>query len=485
GACYRLWSEQGHSRRTAHWQPEIHRADLAPLLLELGLWGASGGNDLPWLDAPPSASLSRAEALLNRLGLWKQGQLTPMGRAVAALPVHPRIGYMLVWADNNGAAALACRLAVWLDEQTRGSFGVDLEPLLNQALPSSLQRRADQLARLLKARDSQGKLPSAAVLLAQAYPDWIAQRRSGEPGRFLLACGAGVVINDEDALAHCQWLSVAQLGGGGSQLRIFKAAELNIDELEQYSPELFDNVKHLDWDDKQQRVLAERRRMLGNLVVDTKPLHDISSSDKANALVVGIRHRGVDCLPWNDECREWQARVQRMGELSQHGQESAWPAVDDDALMTHLEEWLLPWLDGVGSIKALQQLDLYKYLNAMLNYRQQVLMDECLPKRYTVPSGSQIRLSYVQTGNPVLSVRLQEMLGCAVNPSVAQGQILLKVELLSPARRPVQVTTDLANFWTNSYPAVKKDMAGRYPKHAWPDDPLAAQPTTHARRRKR
>ncbi|MGK0228302.1 MAG: ATP-dependent helicase HrpB, partial [Gammaproteobacteria bacterium] len=485
GACYRLWSEQGHSRRTAHWQPEIHRADLAPLLLELGLWGASGDNDLPWLDAPPSASLSRAEALLNRLGLWKQGQLTPMGRAVAALPVHPRIGYMLVWADNNGAAALACRLAVWLDEQTRGSFGVDLEPLLNQALPSSLQRRADQLARLLKARDSQGKLPSAAVLLAQAYPDWIAQRRSGEPGRFLLACGAGVVINDEDALAHCQWLSVAQLGGGGSQLRIFKAAELNIDELEQYSPELFDNVKHLDWDDKQQRVLAERRRMLGNLVVDTKPLHDISSSDKANALVVGIRHRGVDCLPWNDECREWQARVQRMGELSQHGQESAWPAVDDDALMTHLEEWLLPWLDGVGSIKALQQLDLYKYLNAMLNYRQQVLMDECLPKRYTVPSGSQIRLSYVQTGNPVLSVRLQEMLGCAVNPSVAQGQILLKVELLSPARRPVQVTTDLANFWTNSYPAVKKDMAGRYPKHAWPDDPLAAQPTTHARRRKR
>ncbi|MDB4223931.1 ATP-dependent helicase HrpB [Granulosicoccus sp.] len=488
GVCYRLWSEQGHSRRTANWQPEIHRADLAPLLLELGLWGASNGNDLPWLDSPPAASLSRAETLLNQLGLWNQGQLTPIGRKVAALPVHPRIGHMLVWAEDKGVAALACRLAVWLDEQTRGG-GVDLEPLLNQALPSTLQRRADQLARLLKARGTRGDSPSAAVLLAQAYPDWIAQRRPGsglgEAARFLLACGGGVVINNEDELAHCQWLSVAQIGGAGSQLRIFKAMELNISELEKYSPELFSDVKHLDWDATQQRVLAERRRMLGNLVVDSKPLHDISNSDKANALLLGIRQLGIDCLPWSDDCREWQARVQRMGKLSLQGQEKSWPTVDDESLMTQLEEWLLPWLDGVGSIKALQHLDLHKNLNAMLDYRQQVLMDEWLPKRYTVPSGSQIRLSYVQPGNPVLSVRLQEMLGCAVNPSVARGQILLKIELLSPARRPVQVTTDLANFWTNSYPAVKKDMAGRYPKHLWPDDPLAAQPTAYAKRRKR
>lgn len=491
GVCYRLWSEQGHSRRTANWQPEIHRADLAPLLLELGLWGASDGNDLPWLDSPPIASLSRAEALLNRLGLWKQGQLTPTGRTVAALPVHPRIGHMLVWADEKGATALACRLAIRLDEQTRSGSGVDLEPVLNETLPSSLQRRADQLTRMLKARGTRTDSPSAAVLLAQAYPDWIAQRRHGpgvgpgEAGRFQLACGAGVVINSEDELAHCQWLSVAQLGGAGSQLRIFKAMELNISELEKYSPELIDDVKYLDWDDKQQRVLAERRRMLGNLVVDSKPLHDISNSDKAKALLVGIRLQGIDCLPWNDECREWQARVQRMGKLSLQEQENNWPTVDDEALMMQLEEWLLPWLDGVGSMKALQQLELQKILNAMLEYRQQVLMDEWLPKRYTVPSGSQIRLSYLQPGNPVLSVRLQEMLGCAVNPSVAQGQILLKVELLSPGRRPVQVTTDLANFWTNSYPAVKKDMAGRYPKHVWPDDPLEAQPTAYAKRRKK
>lgn len=484
GVCYRLWSETGHSRRPAQWQPEIHRADLAPLLLELGLWGASTGNDLPWLSPPPSASISRAQALLNRLGLWEQGQLTSSGRAVAALPVHPRLGHMLAWAAEKNAVTLACRISVVLDEQQRGSNIVDLEPLLKATLPSSLQRRADQLARLLHVKASQHESPSAAALLAQAYPDWIAQRRPGKPGRFLLACGAGVVIDSEDALAHCQWLSVAQLGGGGAQLRIFKALKLGIEELERCSPELFVSIDHLDWDDKQQRVLAERRLLLGNLVVNARPLRDISNSDKAKALVIGIRQLGLNCLPWNEECREWQARVLRMGELSIQGQQSHWPAVNDNALMNKLDDWLLPWLDGVGSMKALQQMNLSKALNAMLDYHQQVLLDEWLPKRYTVPSGSHIRLSYLQPGNPVLSVRLQEMLGCAENPAVARGQLPLKVELLSPARRPVQVTTDLANFWTNSYPAVKKDMAGRYPKHTWPDDPLAAQPTTRAKRRK-
>jgi ATP-dependent helicase HrpB len=174
-----------------------------------------------------------------------------------------------------------------------------------------------------------------------------------------------------------------------------------------------------------------------------------------------------------------------MGELSIPEKDSTWPAVNDDALTEKLEDWLMPYLDGVGSIKALQQLDLNRIMQSMLNYRQQVLMDEWLPKRFTVPSGSQIKLNYVQPGNPVLSVRLQEMLGCAENPSVARGQIVLKVELLSPGRRPVQITTDLANFWTNSYPSVKKDMAGRYPKHVWPDDPLTAQPTAFAKRRKK
>lgn len=488
GVCYRLWNETGHARRPAHWQPEIRRADLAPLLLELGLWGASVGNDLPWLEPPPAASLSRAEALLVRLGLWESGQLTAHGRVVAALSVHPRLGHMLVWAAGHGVALMACRMAVWLEEQQRGASSVDLEPVLDESLPSSLRRRVDQLSGSLKGgltgRTSPSDQPSPAVVLAQAYPDWIAQRRPGEPGRFLLACGAGVVIDKDDPLAHRQWLVVAQLGGAGSLARIYKALALDIEELERFSPEHFVSLEHLDWDSREQRVLAERRVLIGSLVVEARPMQNISDSDKAKALAAGIRQRGASCLPWTDHCREWQARVQRMRKLAMQSKMTEFPEVDDEALMDQLDQWLLPWLQGVGSMKALQQVDLYKALSARLNYQQQVMMDEWLPLRYCVPSGSQIRLDYSQPGNPVLSVRLQEMLGSAENPTIARGQIPLKVELLSPARRPVQVTEDLANFWTNSYPAVKKDMAGRYPKHVWPDDPLAAQPTSRAKPRK-
>ena len=482
GVCYRLWSESGHARRAAHWQAEIHRADLAPLVLELGLWGASGADDLAWLEPPPPASIARAQDLLTRLGLWCEGRLTPAGRAVAALPVHPRLGHMLVWGADNGAGRLACRMAAVLDDRTRGTSSVDLEPLLNGTLTSNQDRRVRQLERSIGRRGTPRQPVPAAVLLAQAYPDWIARRRPGHTPTYRLACGAGVVMSADDALAHAPWLAVAELGGGGRQLRIFKALALDIDELRRYSPERIATVEHVDWDDERQRVVAEYRQVLGQLVIDARPMHAISDDDRATGLLKGIRRLGLSCLPWDDTCREWQARVERMRTLSAGGQEPAWPAVDDDALLASLDDWLLPWLSGIGSIKSLRQLNLHRALNAMLDYRQQQRLEEWLPTRYTVPSGSRIALSYLQPGAPVLSVRLQEMLGCAENPTVAKGRIPLKVELLSPARRPVQITTDLKNFWTNSYPAVKKEMAGRYPKHVWPDDPVNAQPTTRTRR---
>jgi ATP-dependent helicase HrpB len=485
GVCYRLWNETGHTRRPKQWQPEILRADLTPLLLELHIWGASSHSDLHWLDHPPKASINRAAVLLTRLGLVKDGQLTTNGRAVAALPVHPRLGWMLIWAAKHNATLQACRLAALLEEQQNRSDSADLYPAIQQPLNTALSKRVSQLTQRLKNANNQTESPSAAILLAQAFPDWIAQRRAGEPVRFRLACGAGAVMHNADTLAHCEWLIVAQLGGTGNQLRIFKALEINIDELKKYSPEFFSKVNHLDWDEKQQRVIAESRVMLENLIVESRPQHDISNSDKAKALLVGIRKLGLSCLPWDDACIEWRARVERMRGLSTIGHNINWPEVDDDALLNNLEAWLLPYLDGIGTIKALQQLDLNKILKALIDYPQQALLDEWLPQRYTVPSGSQIKLQYSKPGDPLLSVRLQEMLGCSENPSIANGQIILKVELLSPAQRPVQVTTDLVNFWSNSYPAVKKEMAGRYPKHPWPDDPLAAQATTRTKRYKK
>jgi len=485
GVCYRLWGEAGHSRRAAHWQPEIFRADLSPLLLDLGLWGATGKNDLPWLDAPPAAELSRAEALLSRLGLWRQGGITQEGKLVADLAVHPRIGHMLNWASRVGNVPLACRIAVLLEESSRKFNTVDLEPSVNDSLSASLRRRANILERKLPVHHSAAHSPSAAVLLAQAYPDWIAQRRPGKQGEYQLACGVGVFMNSDEALAHCPWLVIANLGGSGNQLRIFKALALDINELHQYVPELFNVEDHLDWDSRQERVIAERRTVIDHLVVETKPIVDLNNDEKTKALIVGIRKLGLACLPWNTDCREWQARVERMSHLNLPVQQDQWPNANDATLLVQLERWLQPWLSGVGSIKALQQIDLISALKSLLTYQQQALMDEWLPRKYTVPSGSNISLSYISSGNPTLSVRLQEMLGCAVNPTIAKGQIPLKVELLSPASRPVQVTTDLANFWDNSYPAVKKDLAGRYPKHEWPDDPLSAKPTAYAKRRKK
>ena len=482
GVCYRLWSESGHARRAPHWQAEIHRADLAPLVLELGLWGAAGADDLPWLEPPPPASVARAQDLLTRLGLWREGRPTAAGRTAAALPVHPRLGGMLVWGAERGAGRLACRIAAVLDDRARGTGPVDLEPALNGASSASRDRRARRLERLLGGCDGPQRPVPAAVLLARAYPDWIARRRPGDAPAYRLSCGAGVVVSADDDLAHAPWLAVAELGGGGRQLRIFGALTLDVDELERHAPESITAVEHVDWDDARRRVVAERRRMLGRLVVDARPVQDVSNEDRAKALLVGIRRLGPSCLPWDAACREWQARVARMRALSVDERGPRWPAVDDDALMASLEDWLLPWLDGVGSIEALRRLNLQEALDAVLDHERRRRLDEWLPTRYTVPSGSRIALSYLQPGPPVLSVRLQEMLGCAENPAVAQGRIPLKVELLSPARQPVQVTTDLENFWTSSYPAVRKDMAGRYPKHAWPEDPVNARPTTRTRR---
>lgn len=485
GVCYRLWSESGHSRRPKQWQPEIHRADLAPLLLQLKLWGTSDCTELHWLDPPPIASISRAQDLLTRLGLCHQEQLTTNGRIAANLAVHPRLGKMLTWATQHGALAQACRLAALLEEQQGHNDSVDLNPQLDKTLSPSVIKRANQLARQLTSNNNLAEPVPASVLLAQAFPDWIAQRRPGKPGQFRLACGAGVVMNDQQTLAHCPWLIVGQLGGSGDQLRIFKALELDIDTLKHYSPEFFTQENHVDWDEKQQRVLSEHRLMLDKLIVESRPRNNINSNEKSKALLVGIRKIGLSCLPWTDECQEWRARVERMKTLSNTELKKPWPSLDDDTLLANLEQWLLPYLDGIGTIKALQQLDLFKILKAMIDYSQQSLLDQWLPLRYTVPSGSQIKLSYLQAGNPVLSVRLQEMLGCADNPSIANGQITLKIELLSPAHRPVQVTSDLKHFWSSSYPAVKKELAGRYPKHVWPDDPLTAQATTRTKRFKK
>ncbi len=491
GICYRLWSEQGQTRRALFWQPEILRADLAPVIVELALWGVHNYKDMAWTTEPSEASVLRAQDLLTTLGLWESNRLSTSGKMAASLPVHPRLASMLLWAIENQCLELACQLAVVLEDQSRSDSNIDLDVIMQRELSKPLKRLTEQLLTRVQSsthRAASGSAPrksgtgkiSIGVLLAQAYPDWIAKRRASIDGAYTLACGAGATIDRDDALAQQSWLVVGRLGGIGKQPRIFKAAALSIADLERDAPHLLTQFNHVAWDEKQLRVVAERRLMVGKVVVSGKALHSIDDNERVGALLDGIRSAGIVCLPWTDECRQWQARVTRMHDLSDHH----WPEVDDESLMNELARWLSPYLQGLSTLASLQKLDLHQILRSLLDYQQQLQLEEWLPVRYRVPSGSNIRLSYVDPGNPWLQVRLQEMFGCAENPAVACGRLPLKVLLLSPAGRVVQVTEDLANFWTNSYPAVKKDMAGRYPKHNWPQDPLSAVASARVRPRK-
>lgn len=490
GVCYRLWSEHDHMRRARSWQPEILRADLSLLLVELGLWGVIDKSALPWLVPPPDAALASAKQLLNRLGLWQDDRLTRYGKLAAALPVHPRLAHMLLWAAERNAAPLACHVAVLLEEGARAQQSTDLDSMIKNRLNRQQQHRVSQLTKALKKTtrlvnaDEQVHGLGVGALLAQAFPDWIAQRRPGHDARYALSGGAGAYLDNDDALAQQPWLCVASMGGAKKEARIFVGCSVSIKQLQAYSPELFSNVKHVEWDDQQARIVAEQRECIGSLVVSAKMLSNISDDDTAPAMLDVIRKRGLALLPWTDEARQWQARVQLMATIHTPKPDKKWPNVDDEHLLSSIDEWLGIWLTGIRSLKGLSQLNLLAILQARLDYQQQQLLESWLPVRYTVPSGSNIRLRYALNEPPVLSVKLQEMLSCNDNPSIAQGNVVLKVELLSPARRPVQVTTDLKNFWTNSYPSVKKDLAGRYPKHDWPDDPLAAVPTAYAKRRK-
>lgn len=501
GSCYRLWTKNAHNRREESWQAEIFRSDLSPLLMECRQWGIKNIDDIPWLDSPPSAAISRAEGLLETFGFIENSRLTERGRQAGRLSVHPRIANMLLWARDHNQLDIACKLAVVLEEGVRRQSDNDLERLLSQPLSKSVKAREKQLNEKMQTQssgsaplpvtkaDGSASDPSVGILVAQAYPDWIAQRRTTQnktarsETHFQLACGSGAVINEDQALSQSAWLAIAGLGGSSQQVRIFSASRLNIDELEHWSPELFLPMRRLEWDTRRERVIAEEQIVLGKLVITTHPSSSFSDQDYAVALLAGISHKGLQSLPWTDETREWQTRVQMMASLSVSGAQSHWPDVSDESLLGQLDQWLLPYLSGIRNLKALAQLDMGKILKANIDFNQQKELDQWLPLRYEVPSGSKIKLRYENGRNPVLSVKLQELFGCIENPTIANGSIPLTVELLSPARRPIQITEDLANFWKTSYHDVRKDMAGRYPKHDWPLDPLNATPTSKAKPR--
>ncbi len=501
GICYRLWPAHEFERLAPRTPPEILNADLAPLRLELALWGEAGA--LAWPDPPPAGALAQATGLLQRLGALDSAErVTPLGRRMAAWPLHPRLAGLLCRAEDMGRGALGCDLAALLSErdilrgpERRADLGLRLELLRrfrqdgrdaaragggDPNACAAVERIAGELRRRLTQRGEEQEPDDQALglLLAFAYPERLAQCRPEGRERYRLANGRGAALLRDDPLVGQPWLVAAHLDAGQREARIYLAAPVSRQALETHPGIPLQTRERVAWDAENRAVIARREQCLGELVLNAAPLEPIPEAERLAALLAGLRQAGLDALPWTPALRQWQARVMCLRAWQP---EAGWPAVDDARLLADLEQWLAPWLVGITRLEHLARLDFAGILQALLDWPRQRELDRLAPTHLQVPSGSRISLDYRPSQPPVLAARLQEMFGLAETPTVADGQVRVMLHLLSPARRPVQVTQDLASFWQRGYQEVKKELKGRYPKHYWPDDPWQATPTRRVR----
>jgi ATP-dependent helicase HrpB len=486
GICYRLWSTATERAMAPFDAPEILAADLAPFALELGVWGTPDHAALALLDAPPEVHLGQARDLLRRLGaLDADDRATPHGKAMSELGAHPRLAHMMITAAEQKRGALAADLAALLSERDLvrdGRGNADLRhrlDLLRESGGERIRRSADAWRKQLSAGTARHDRDAAGAVTALAYPDRIAQQRGGT-GQYRLANGKGAKLDVADPLAREAWLAVAALDGDRREARIFLAAPLTLAEIEDDFADQIVAQENVSWNARLEQVEAKRERRLWSLVLEERPLAAPSKDAVRTAMLDGIRQMGLSALPWTPVAASLRARV---GFLRKADGES-WPDLGDAALLAGLDEWLAPSLDGISRRAHLSRLDLHDVLYARLDWKQRQALDNLAPTHLTAPSGSRVPLDY-DAPVPVLAVRLQEMFGATETPRIAGGKVPVLLHLLSPARRPMQVTQDLKSFWAHGYAAVRADLRGQYPKHSWPDDPLQAEPTARAKPRPR
>ncbi|MCP5162922.1 MAG: ATP-dependent helicase HrpB [Hahellaceae bacterium] len=503
GTCYRCWAAHEQTQLPRYTPPEMVQADLAPLALQLKQWGVTP-DELAWLTPPPRAAWDQACDLLQQLGaLDGQQRLTAHGERMASLPVHPRLGHMLLLGQAHGLGALACAVAALLGERDLlPQSAADLHDrlaVLHGELRAPVQsegvlQRAKQqqqhylklLNRLLENTSSPASVaPSPrdpqyqpGRLLAWAYPDRIARQRVAGSTQYLLSNGRAAALAEGDSLKQHEWLVVSSLGSqqGQKEERIYLAAPLNFTDFENTLKPLLTQETRFGWDQRKQQFLAETQTRVGKLLVFTEPLTQVSPEQKCTAWISALREQGLNMLTWSDPAKHLQARINTLNSLNRSsGHTDLLPDCEPAALLDTLEDWLAPYLAEVNSLRQLQALNLTEILQSRLSWEQQCLLNTQAPETFEVPTGSCIQIDY-SVSPPVLAVKLQELFGLTDTPSIAKGRLPLLLHLLSPARRPVQVTQDLKHFWAHSYHDVKKDLKGRYPKHPWPDDPLNAAP---------
>jgi ATP-dependent helicase HrpB len=499
GVCYRLWSAASERALPAFDAPEIVGADLAPLALELAAWGIADPAALMLLTPPPDAALAQARDLLRQLeAIDAKHQATAHGKRMAELGLHPRLAHMMVRAQERGLGDLACDIAAILSERDmlKGrEIDVDLrhrvqllrgesnDPKIDRNQRSRIRQSAQDWRRQLGvARDAASSPAECGAVLALAYPDRLAQAR-GNSGQFRMSNGRGAVLPAVDLLAKEDFLAIGSLDGDAREARVFLAAPISLAEIEEDFAAQIETATILAWNTRAEQVEAKTQRRLWSLVLEEKPLKNPPAEAVVAAMIEGIRSMGLGALPWSEAARNLQARIaflRRAGDTSHD-----WPDLSDDALLESLEDWLAPYLSGKTRRAHLADLDIHDALLSKLDWKARQALDDLAPTHLTVPSGSRLPLDYQSGEVPVLAVRLQEMFGATDTPRLANGKVQILLHLLSPARRPVQVTRDLKGFWEGSYRAVKADMKGQYPKHYWPDDPLQAEPTARAKPRPR
>ncbi len=493
GVAYRLWSERTQPLLTAARSPEILSADLAPLVLEVAGWGAEI-SALPWLDAPPAPRVLSAQAVLTELGALEGSQLTPQGQRLLALPIHPRLGHLLSVGAQQGLGALAADLAALLEERDPlpRSAGSDLTRRVvalrqhrsggggegDKAVLERAERLSRQWRGLLKVAPDNAPPDAELVgrLLHLAYPERAAQLRPGSHDRYLLAGGQGARLPEGDELAGQPYIVAAHLDAGSGEGRIFLAAPLDRAVLDAQAT----HADTVEWNSRSGTLSAQRTRQFGRLILESQPLQVVPEALRLEAVRSAALQEGLDALHWTDDARQWQARVLSLRQW--RGED--WPDVSDAALLARLDDWLTPQLGGVRKREDLGRIAVLPALQALLPWDLLRPLAELAPTHLSVPSGHSVKLTYRPSGEaPILAVKLQELFGLADTPSVNAGRTPVLLHLLSPARRPVQITQDLRSFWSGGYFEVRKDLRGQYPKHPWPDDPWTAKPTRATKKR--
>lgn len=494
GIAYRIWSKEEEKHFAEKTRPEILETDLSQFLLEVSSWG-SNLEDLKLLDMPLESSISRSKALLQNLELLEtNGKITDLGKKVMKLPLHPRLGYMVISSQAINELNLASILAALLNEKNifpvghfshrQVNLSLQAEEFLknpNSFIGKRIKRTSEEIIKICSDEKNIHRNPDLSkigIVLSFAYPDRIARIREKKSLRYKLSSGKGAVLKENDSLEGSDFLAIAELDGDSKESTIFSAAKINLSEILEFHKHKIKKKQTARIDINTGRISVQEEISIGELVLSSKELQEAVTSELLLDVWKNyIAENGLSVLPWTEEVENFRMRSEFLRSLGEN-----LPPLNEEYLLPNISNWLLPFLSSIRKISELKNINLLTILQSMYTYEQLQVISKEAPDRYEVPSGSNIRLEY-KKDEVILSVKIQELFGLLETPSIASGRMKLTLQLLSPSQRPIQTTKDLVGFWDKTYLEVKKELAGRYPKHPWPDNPRLAQATKYTKKR--